>query len=295
MRQLIDAHIHWWDLEKNSYPWLNGDTSNSRDQEEANVLAKNYLPQDLKDDVEPNTLVGAVHIEAGFDPLHPVEETRWLSQLNVDFPLAIIAAANLAKVNVNEVLAQHCQYEKVRGIRHILNYMADEPKFCWAEKDYLQDEQWLKNYKLLENHNLLFDLMCFSHQVPQFVELAQQVSGVPVVLEHTGMPQADSQAISQWKGAIKSLANCQHVSCKLGGLGTMIPDWGESVAFPFFDWVLDCFGPERIMFASNFPTDSQFCDYAYLMNAMEAWCSSRLTQDQQEHFFVGNAKRIYQF
>lgn len=292
-RKIIDAHIHWWDLDSNLYPWLNGKTSQVRDVKEAKNLANNYLPNDFLSDAKRYDVLAVVHVEAGFDPTKPVDETKWLNNLKASVPFVAVGSVNLSHDNADDLLYQHCKYNKIRSIRHMLNYMGDNPQYCWAEKDYLNNDVWLKNYGLLEKYNLIFDLMCFGHQMKRFSEVAKQHPCIPVVLEHTGMPSSDSISMNQWKDGIKILAQCENINCKLGGLSTMIPKWDKGIAFDLFDWVLECFGVDRIMFSSNFPTDSQFCTFDYLMGITEEWASMRLTEDEQHAFFAGNANRIY--
>lgn len=293
MLKVVDAHIHWWDLDTNLYPWLNAVGEGGRDAEEANRLAKNYLEAEYLEDSKNYDVVGVVHIEAGYDPKDPVGETAWLEQQTYQLPFVTIGAANLAAENADELLGQHKQYSKIRGIRHMLNYLEGEPQFCWADQDYLNNETWRQNFSLLEKHDLIFDLMCFGHQMKPFAELAKQHPNVQVVLEHTGMPALDEESYQAWFDGVAELAQCPNIKCKLGGLGTMINHWNEQEAFKLFDRMLEVFGPERIMFASNFPTDSQYCSYDFQVKAADIWAHECLTVEQREAFFMANAIETY--
>ena len=292
--KIVDAHVHWWDLDNHLYPWLNGNNQ-ARDQQEAQRLANNYLPEDLDSDAKRYELSGAVHIEAGYDPAKPTSETRWLDSLETRFPFVILGSANLANENLNGLLNEHKRSPNFRGVRHMLNFVEGRPELCWADQNYLDNPLWKDNYPLLGKHGLIFELMCFGHQMEDFARLAKAHPEIPVVLEHTGMPSADGANLEKWRSGIKALSQCGHVHCKLGGLGTMIPDWNEEIAFHVFDWVLECFGPERIMFASNFPTDSQFTSYDYMMDIIISWAESRLSHDQQNAFWANNALTFYKF
>lgn len=298
-RKIIDAHIHWWDIENNYYPWL-CDKQGDRDAVYGeNALAKNYLPVDYKKEAQNYDVVGAVHIQAEWDHKDDIGETQWLDKIAQspdmqDFPFAIVAFANLADPEVESLLKQHKQYPNVRGIRHMLNYMASDPTYCWADEDFLSNALWLNNYSLLAQYDLSFDLMCFARQMPAIAELAEKHPNTNIILEHCGMPIEGESSMQEWREGISLLAKQPNVFCKLGGLGTMIPKWDLAIAKPIFDHILVEFGIQRLMFATNFPTDSLFCDFNYAVSQFEALTSVLSEADQQE-FFVNNARKIYQF
>lgn len=150
------------------------------------------------------------------------------------------------------------EYNNVREIRQMFNFMPDKPDYCWAPEDYLANPLWRQNFALLEKYQLSFDLMCFSYQMPRVAELAKKHPNIKIILEHCGMPINTPDALTDWKNGMTLLATQSNVSCRLGVLGTMVPDWNEEIAELVFGHLLSNFGSEGLLFATNFPTDSVF-------------------------------------
>ena len=126
----VDAHFHLWDLKENYYPWLcDGDRpSVVRDY---SSLRKNYLISDFLQDIGDLEIVASVHIQAEHDPRDHVRETRWLQAVADDpgsrgMPNAIVANADLAAPDAEEVLRKHCEFRNVRGIRQALHRRLEE-------------------------------------------------------------------------------------------------------------------------------------------------------------------------
>lgn len=296
-RKIIDAHVHWWDLDKNYYPWL-CDNQGDRDALYGkNTLSRNFLPEHYLQDAAKYDVQGAVHIQADWDPTDVIGETKWLASLAAKpqksgLPFAIVPYVNLADKEAEALLKQQLVYPKVRGIRQMLNYMPENPDYCWAAENYLTNPQWLKNFALLEKYQLNFDLMCFSHQMPKMAELAKKHPKVTIILEHCGMPINTAKDLSNWRTGIELLAKQSNVFCKLGGLGTMIPDWDETITHLIFEHLIKQFGSERLLFATNYPTDTVFKSFESTLSIWENVLST-LTSVQQEDIYLNNAKRVY--
>ena len=104
-QRIVDAHIHWWDLENNYYPWLMDERPEEGGLSGFDAIAKTYLYEHYLEDATGYDVEGFVHIQAEWDPLNPVDETRWLQSLVDDDkiggkPLAIVGFANFAENNV---------------------------------------------------------------------------------------------------------------------------------------------------------------------------------------------------
>ena len=122
--QVVDPHIHLWDLKTHHYPWLaNPGVSFVGD---ARDLKHDYLLADLLADAQPVEVVKVVHVEANHDPADPVEETRWLQQIADDpssrrMPNGIVAGVDLSSPNAGQILEGHASFANTRGVRQILN------------------------------------------------------------------------------------------------------------------------------------------------------------------------------
>ena len=295
---IIDPHHHLWDLSRLSYPWLN-EADKTTFFGDYSALAKNYHPADFVSDSNRQQLVGSVHIQAEADPLDPVAETRWLSDLaqqasdgQCAVPTAIVAFADFTRSDIDAVLASHCRFDRVRGIRQILNFHTD-PTLTYTDANLLENTRWLENFSLLEKYRLSFDLQIYYQQMSQAAQLAERHPGIQIILNHTGMPvERGSAAIEGWREGMARLAQCPNVAVKISGLGMCDPAWNVETIRPFVIDTIDRFGVERCMFASNFPVDSLFSTYDRLYDAYRQ-ITSGFSSVQKNRLFHDNAAHIY--
>lgn len=293
----IDTHHHLWDLENNRYPWLQdgidhfvGDYTSIR---------QSFLINDFIAGARDIPLQKSVHVQAEWDhDGDPVGETAWLQGVadapeSRGMPNAIIGYANLADPNVEETLTRHAEHANWRGIRHMLNW-SDDPRFRFAEQgDLMQDAQWREGYKLLAKFKGSFDLQVWPWQLAESAALAQNIPEVPVVLNHTGMPRdSDEEGVALWRDGMRAIAGAENVSVKISALGMMKQDWTADDIKPFVLDTIEIVGVDRCMFASNFPVDSLFSDYATVWRAYDEITSDFSEQDRTK-LFLQNAERYY--
>jgi predicted TIM-barrel fold metal-dependent hydrolase len=236
-QKMVDAHIHWWDLEKNYYPWLMDKKAESDDSglSGAASQSKTYVAKHYLQDAEGYDIIGVVHIEAVWDPSDSLGETRWLESIadsgeDEGLLKGIVGFANFARDDCEKLLEGHASYGRVRGIRHMLNRVEGNPALCWAEEDFTVNPKWVKNYGLLKKYGLGFDLMCFSNMMHRMADLAHKHPETMIYLEHTGMPhEHDEAGRERWRSGMKALAANDNVVAKLSGLGNTIKDWTEEL------------------------------------------------------------------
>lgn len=294
--QVVDAHIHLWDLETNSYPWL----ANPGDSFTGDVrpIAKTHLLPQFDADAGSIDAVKLVHIDAGHDPNDPVRETRWLQEIARDpasrgRPNAIVARADFSRDDVERTLAAHVESPNVRGIRQILNVHPDK-RLDYVGRHYMVEPAWRERFKLLAKYGLSFDLQLYSHQMADAAKLAADHPDVPIILNHTGM-FADRNGVEGWRAwrdGIRLLAAQSNVSAKISGLGMLDHKWTTESLRPYVLETIDAFGPDRAMFASNFPVDRLYSSYESLWTAYAAIVAD-MTADEKAGLFRRNAERIY--
>ena len=297
-QRILDAHIHWWNLEENYYPWLMDEQPDEGGLSGFDAIAKTYLYDHYMADAHGYDIKGFVHVQAEWDPRDPVGETRWLQSLVDDDkiggkPLGIVGFANFAAANVEQILEGHAAYPNARGIRHMLNHLPDVPALCWANQDYMANDTWLKNIPLLKKYGLDFDPMCFSNHLPGLARIAGENPEIRVILEHTGMPyDHTNEGRKIWADGLRALAERDNTAVKISGFGTTIENWTEEVIRPYVLETIDIFGTDRVAFASNFPTDSMFSDMATIWEAFLS-ITSGFSQNERDAMFADNARRIY--
>lgn len=297
-QRILDAHIHWWDLENNYYPWLMDKKPDEGGLSGVDAIAKTYLFEHYMADAAGYDIEGFVHVQAEWDPSDPVGETRWLQSLVDDDKiggklLGIVGFANFADPNVEAVLEGHTAHANIRGIRHMLNYLPDNPALCWADQDYLVNDTWLKNIGLLKKYGLDFDPMCFSNHMPDLARIAAENPDVQVILEHTGMPHDhEPEGREAWRQGMRLLAERENTAAKISGLGNTIDNWTENLIQPYVLDTIEAFGTDRVVFASNFPTDSMYSDMSKIWEAFLS-ITSGFSQDERNAMFADNARRLY--
>ena len=294
--KIIDAHHHLWNRDLLSYPWLDDSEAEAFYGSYAS-LRRNYLLEDYLADAADIELVKSVHVQADHDDADPVAETLWLQGIadapgSGGFPHAIVAFADLASKNVEQVLEGHLRYANVRGIRQMLNYSSDT-RLTYTSRNLLEDPGWTKGFGLLAKYNLSFDLQLYAGQMSQAAALAQRHPDTVLVLDHTGMPvERDEPGLAAWRAGMRELANCRNVSVKISGLGMCEPAWTELSIRPFVLSVIDWFGPERCMFGSNFPVDSLFSSFESVFEAFDN-ITKEFSDSERSALFHDNAERIY--
>jgi len=292
---IIDAHHHLWDLERHDYPWLKPETRHPAG--DLTPLCRSYRLEDFLADARNQDLVASVHLQAAM--ADPVAETAWLQALadapgSGGFPQAIVAYADLVDPKVESVLERHCQHPNVRGIRFMLNYHEDDPLYHMTDRpDWLADPQWLSGFALLEKYRLSFDLQVYPHQMAEAAALAARHPGIQLMLNHAGLPlRRDAAHLAEWRAAMRTLAAEPNVAAKISGLGMFEPDWTPASIRPLVLATIEIFGPERCLFASNFPVDRLASDYDAIWRAFDqitAGCSA----DERRKLFHDNAAHFY--
>lgn len=290
----VDAHIHLWDLARLRYPWLTPPFADDGPNGSVEAIASTYLPADYRREMARWNVVGAVHIDAGADPADAVTETEWLEGLaEADgLPTGIVAFAALDDPEVETLLAAHARHPRVRGIRQIVNWHAD-PQRSYTPRDVTRDDAWQRGFAALARHGLSFDLQCYPGQMPAMAALAARHPEVPVIVNHAGMAVlSDADGYGDWRRGLAALAACPQVAVKLSGFGFARRDWDAAFVRDTVRTVIDLFGPERAMFASDLPTDRLFGSIDAQMDACHAAVID-LGDSDRRALFAGNANRIY--
>jgi predicted TIM-barrel fold metal-dependent hydrolase len=291
--RIVDAHFHLWDLEENYYPWLR-DGDRSSIVHDYSSLRRNYLISDFLADIGDLPVAAAVHIQAEHDYSDHVRETRWLQRVADDpgsrgMPQAIVANADLASADAESVLAAHCGFRNMRGIRQAVHRRLHEsPAY-----DPLLDPVWRRNFRLLRKYDLSFDLQLFPEQGDAAVDLARENPDVQIVLTHAGMPiRRDREGVELWRSNIRRFAQSPNVSVKLSGLALHEPHWKPAAIHPILETVIEHFTPDRCMLASNYPVEGISKRYAEIWTIFGDYFAG-YSPAEREKLFYSNAVGTY--
>ena len=296
--KIVDAHHHLWDLNNadTKYSWLMVTEGEAFFGDYA-AIRKSYLLEDYIEDAKNQNIIKSVHVQAEHDDDKPVNETAWLQNLadthSSKLPSAIVAFADFSKNNVSEILDAHQEYKNTRGIRQILSYNKDEPKYSHATEDFMKDSSWVENFKHIRNRNLSFDIQIYKHQMEDAVNLANKYNDVLFILNHTGEPCYQSKEyIESWEQNMTKLAKCENVVAKISGLGMFDPNWTIDSTRIFVEKTIQIFGIERCMFASNFPVDKIFNTFDTYWNSFKE-ITKNYSENDKQLLFSSNAEKYY--
>jgi predicted TIM-barrel fold metal-dependent hydrolase len=294
--QVVDSHIHLWDLKTHRYPWLeNPGVSFVGDARE---LKHDYLLDDLLGEAGDIEVLKLVHVEANHDPADPVEETRWLQSIadrdaSRGMPNAIVAAVDLSAQNAPALLEAHASFANTRGIRQILN-VHDNKLFDYVGRHYMREPQWREHFALLRRYGLSFDLQLYPSQMEEAAALARAHADTLLVVNHAGM-FVDRHGVAgyrAWREGMRLLAACPNIAVKISGLAMFDHHWTVESLRPYVLETIDTFGVERAMFASNFPVDRLFGSYTGLWRAYASIVDDA-SEAEKDALFRRNAERYY--
>ena len=232
----IDAHQHFWDIHRLQYPWMPAGDS---------PLRRNYLPPDLEPILERNRFDGSVVVQANV----VLEETRWLLELATqhDFIRGVVGWVDLTDPRVGATLDELQRHPKFKGVRHLVH---DEPDVNW-----LLREDVLRGLGELARRGIPYDLLLRPPHLPLVPRLSERVPELRVVIDHIAKPLIAAQRMNGWAADMESAAKIPQVWCKLSGMITEADPsgWKAEHLRPYVQHVFSLFGPDRLMFGSDWP------------------------------------------
>lgn len=294
-RRIIDAHHHFWNVERNYHPWLRDDPPIPFRYGDYSAIRRNYLEADYRRDAQAYEVAGSVYVETEWDPTDHEGEMRYVCELRNGPPgVGRLPTVAVAHVRLDDPLARpklehQCRFDFVRSIRHKprANPQAGGPP------GGMTDATWRAGYALLAELGLRFDLQTPWWHLPEAIDLARAHPATPIIINHSGLPSDRSRAgIDAWKAALQSISRCPNVSIKISGIGVPGQAWTAEANREIVLWLIESFGVPRCMFASNFPVDSLCASFDAIFGGFEAIVAD-FSPAEQHALFCANANRIY--
>jgi predicted TIM-barrel fold metal-dependent hydrolase len=288
---VVDAHHHLWDLAAVEYPWLN-QRGVRRFFGDPTPIQRDYGVADLRADHGAIDVRKSVHIQVGVADGAEIDETEWLEkQADAQgLPSALVAFCDLSRARAPDVLQAHLERSRrLRGVRQIFSRHPDEDA-ANGSPGLLTDRTVAENLKLLSALDLSFDLQLTPPHMKAAAKLLGSIDGLKVALCHAGSPwRRDPDGFAEWRSGLQALAEVPGLVCKLSGLGMFDPDWTEESLTPVILTALEIFGPDRVMWGSNFPVDKLYRSYGELVSAITAI----VPQTTHEQLFRTTAESFY--
>jgi L-fuconolactonase len=274
----IDAHVHFWDPARLPYPWL----------AVAPNLAGAHLPEDYAQATAADPAEGYVFVEADCARDCAMDELAWVESLaRRDSQLvAIVPHVTIDRGRASEqaldALASHLL---VRGVRHLVQ---DEP-----DPHHAARPEFIAGVRAAGRRGLGFELCCRPAQWAAAAALARACPETTIVLDHVGKPAIGGD-IAPWQRAIDRLAACPNVVGKLSGLVTEADHgtWQVADLRPYFTHLYAAFGPDRLLFGSDWPVVTLAASPVRWREAVRV-LTAELTAPERTALFCGTARRVY--
>lgn len=272
----IDAHHHFWQFDPVRDNWINDDMER---------IQRDFLPEDLLPLLTAAGISGCVAVQSN----QSEDENDFHVALaeKHDFIKGIVGWVDLQAANVDERLAHYSGFKKLKGFRHVLQGE--------AQRDFMLRPAFLNGIGLLAKYNFTYDILIYEDQLQYLPAFVSAFPDQRFVIDHLAKPNIKAGTIDEWKKAMAAVAQFQNVSCKISGMVTEADwlRWTKDDFRPYLDAVVEAFGPDRLLFGSDWPVCLVAASYAEVVNIAVEHFSS-FSASEQEKIFGGNAVRFYQ-
>jgi L-fuconolactonase len=270
----LDSHQHFWRYAAEEYPWI----------QPAWPIRRDFLPGDLQPLLAGAGLDGSIAVQAR----QTLPENRFLLGLADRHPFirGVVGWVDLCCDRVEEQLAEFARHPRFVGVRHVVQ---DEP-----DDHFMLRPEFLRGIGRLKQFGLTYDILIFPRQLPAAIQLVARFPEQPFVLDHLAKPFIRDGTLSPWREQVRELARFPHLLCKVSGMVTEAKwaGWQPADFRPYLETVLECFGPERLMFGSDWPVCLLAAGYESVFALAHDFFRA-LPDAQQAAIFGGNAGRFY--
>jgi len=285
----IETHHHLWELDRFHYDWLTDPGWPGH-----NALLGDYkmirstigAPWRFFKEFYGANVIKSVHVEAAYAGPDALEETVWLEEVGREygFPNALVVFCDIEAYGAEAKLDQHlAASDRVRGVR-IRAHPQDGGGAAFKV-----------GYQALAKRNLSYELNASPGVLLSGRDVAASMPDTQVILGHAGFPvQRDDAYFNQWRSEISTLAEVEHVSAKVSGFGMADNRWTIDSIRPWVLHMIEAFGPDRIMFGTNWPVDILYATYLEQTDAYRAIIAEAgFSRAEQEAMLYRNAERLY--
>jgi L-fuconolactonase len=273
---IIDAHQHFWDLSRGDYAWLTPD---------AGVLYRDHLPEELAGTLRDNGVNATVLVQAAASEA----ETRFLFELAAEHPFI---AGVVGWVDFDSPAAPGAMAAltiagggKLKGLRPMIQDIADE---AWVTRPSLDIA-----FEAMAAHDLVFDALVRPSHLRGLHQRLLRHPKLRAVVDHAGKPEISRGLIGAWARDLEHIARDTSACCKLSGLLTEAGERNsrEDLA-PFVAHVFSCFGPDRVVWGSDWPVLNLASSYAKWLDLSRDFVR-HLALGHEDEIFAGNTRRLY--
>lgn len=272
----IDAHQHFWKIDRNDYGWIKPGIS---------VLYRDYLPCDLESFLQKHGIGKTILVQAA----PTIEETEYILELSgtADFVAGVVGWLDLEDPSYQKQYERFCKHPKFSGFRVMIQEMEDP--------NTVLSPAYLEAFSYFAEQDAPVDLLVLANQLPQLVQLLERVPQLRGVVDHLAKPPIASGVMEPWRSHMAEIAQYPNIYCKLSGMVTEADrrGWKKEDFTAYVHTALDLFGPERLMFGSDWPVCLLAATYDEVVDIFRHALQDRLSPEVFEAVFGGNAAKFY--
>jgi L-fuconolactonase len=278
--EIVDAHHHLWDVATREHPWMDGPW--------ADPLRAAFTPALLGAVARPRGVVATVVVQA----VSAVEETRELLAVAADPDNLVAGVVGWVDLTAPSVADDLAALQAVPGgdrlvaIRH---QVQDEPDPDWLLRPDVE-----RGLRAVTAAGLAYDLLVKPPQLPAAVKIVERLPDARFVLDHLAKPDIAHGRWEPWAGDLVALARHDNVTAKVSGLVTEADwaTWRPEQLVGYVHHALDCFGPDRLMFGSDWPVCTLAASYDEVTATADGLLA-HLNPTERAEVFANTARRAY--
>jgi L-fuconolactonase len=272
----IDSHQHYWKVDRGDYHWMTP---------QVEVLYRDYLPADLQPSLLEHGIQKTIVVQAA----QTRAETDFLLDLAAanDSIAGVVGWLDMDSPGFEQQFEQYRKHIKFVGIRPMLQDIADD--------EWILRPRVLDSLRLMANADFPFEFLTHPRHLPFVLRVLDQVPGLRAVIDHISKPEIRAGKLEPWKNWIAQASLHKNLYCKLSGMITEADHqhWSVSDLRPYVEHVVECFGPDRVMFGSDWPVCLLAGNYDRMIAALQEILSPMLNAHIERKIFGENAQRFY--
>lgn len=271
---MLDAHQHFWKVDRGDYGWMRPDLK---------PLYRDFMPGDLSPLLKQAGIARTVLIQAA----ETEAETDFLlaTAARTDFVAGVVGWADMLADDFPERLTHYSTQPKWVGIRPMLQ--EHDPAL-------IADSRFRAALAEIARRRIPFDILVFPRHLWAITQAVQATPGLHAILDHIAKPDMTRPMDAKWRSEIEALAAVPGVYCKISGLVTEAgPGWNIDSIRPFVEFVARAFGPERLVFGSDWPVCTLAASYAQVLELAQSILANLYGPGQMQAIMETNGQRFY--
>jgi L-fuconolactonase len=271
---MIDAHQHFWRVERGDYHWMSPDLK---------ALYRDYGPDDLAPLLERHGIARTILVQAA----QTLAETEFMLGIaaRTPFVAGVVGWAEFADPEAPDAIARLARDPLLVGLRPMVQDIADD--------DWLVRADLAPAFRALQDYGLVLDALVFPRHLSRLLVVLDRHPDLTVVVDHGAKPAIRGGRLDPWRADMAAVAARANTVCKLSGLVTeAAPDWRVEDLRPYVDHLLAVFGPQRLLWGSDWPVVNLAGGYDRWREAALALLGG-LSERDRAALLGGNAARVY--